>query len=411
MADRPVRIITKRTAVPGKIPTGTTGTELNFIKSGELASNLADKKLFSFDGSNVFEFGSNSFLGLTGGTIIGNLNVSGVFSALTIGSSGNCISDIYVSNIHSCSSLNVNPNDEGNVYFGSTSAVTIDVLNSRLGIGTGSPSEKLDIIGRTKTVNLQVTSGATNNYVLTSDSLGNATWKPTQIPNNVVVGTGTTNYLPKWTSVSGLSSTSSIYDDGSNVGIGTITPTAKLQVSNSDSNTTTALFSGSGQNILRIVGSGSTNPIFTIQGSSGELFSVNDSLIGSLFSVNDISGLPILEAFSDNTVLMGSYQAPSLNSTVKKTLTAGVNSIYLLPTSAYTGAFFDYTLMGAGGARAGNIMSIWSGSTTQYTDVSTNDIGSTTGVNFSVVISGSSLVLQASATTSGWTLKTIIRGI
>ena len=51
MAERPVRIITKRTAVPGKIPTGTTGTELNLIKTGELASNLADKKLFSFDGS------------------------------------------------------------------------------------------------------------------------------------------------------------------------------------------------------------------------------------------------------------------------------------------------------------------------------------------------------------------------
>lgn len=77
MAERPVRIITKRTAVPGKIPTGTTGTELNLIKTGELASNLADKKLFSFDGSNVFEFGTNSFLSLTGGTISGDLNVIG----------------------------------------------------------------------------------------------------------------------------------------------------------------------------------------------------------------------------------------------------------------------------------------------------------------------------------------------
>lgn len=71
MAERPVRIITKRTAVPGKIPTGTTGTELNLIKAGELASNLADKKLFSYDGSNIFEFGSKSFLGLTGGTVSG----------------------------------------------------------------------------------------------------------------------------------------------------------------------------------------------------------------------------------------------------------------------------------------------------------------------------------------------------
>jgi hypothetical protein len=77
MADRDVRLITKRTSVPNKIPTGTTGNELNLIKQGELASNLADRKLYSFDGTNVFEFGSNSFLGLTGGTITGNTIING----------------------------------------------------------------------------------------------------------------------------------------------------------------------------------------------------------------------------------------------------------------------------------------------------------------------------------------------
>jgi hypothetical protein len=50
----------------------------------------------------------------------------------TIGTSGDCVNDIYVSNIHSCSPLNINPLDEGNVYFGSTSGVTIDVSNNRL---------------------------------------------------------------------------------------------------------------------------------------------------------------------------------------------------------------------------------------------------------------------------------------
>jgi len=77
MANRPVRIITKRTSVAGKVPTGTTGVELNFIQTGELATNLTDKKIFSYDGSNVFEFGSNSFLGLTGGTITGNTTIKG----------------------------------------------------------------------------------------------------------------------------------------------------------------------------------------------------------------------------------------------------------------------------------------------------------------------------------------------
>ena len=56
---------------------------------------------------------------------------------------------------------------------------------------------------------------------------------------------------------------------------------------------------------LIVNGSGST--ILDIQGSQGQLFSVTDQLSGSLFSVNDISGIPILEVFSDDTVVMGTF--------------------------------------------------------------------------------------------------------
>lgn len=46
---------------------------------------------------------------------------------------------------------------------------------------------------------------------------------------------------------------------------------------------------------------------FTVDGANGRLFSVTDSLSGSIFSVNDIAGLPIIEAFDDNTVVMGAF--------------------------------------------------------------------------------------------------------
>jgi len=46
---------------------------------------------------------------------------------------------------------------------------------------------------------------------------------------------------------------------------------------------------------------------FSIDGANGRLFSVTDNLSGPLFSVNDIAGLPIIEAFDDNTVIMGAY--------------------------------------------------------------------------------------------------------
>jgi hypothetical protein len=62
-----------------------------------------------------------------------------------------------------------------------------------LGIGTTSPSEKLDVVGKTKTSTLQVTSGATNGYVLTSDVSGNGTWQ--QIPSFTGgTVTGSTNF-------------------------------------------------------------------------------------------------------------------------------------------------------------------------------------------------------------------------
>jgi hypothetical protein len=49
---------------------------------------------------------------------------------------------------------------------------------------------------------------------------------------NPVTGTGTTNYLPKFTGASTIGN-SQIFDDGTNVGIGTATPSRKLDVSGS----------------------------------------------------------------------------------------------------------------------------------------------------------------------------------
>lgn len=202
-----------------------------------------------------------------------------------------------------------------------------------------------------------------------------------------------------------------------NVGIGTTTPSAKLQVSGTTLlqtfTGTTGLISAATQNVLTIVGSGNTNsfPIFSVQGSQGELFSVTDSLTGSLFSVNDISGLPVVEVFSDDTILMGSFDAPSLNTTTRVIATTGTTNVYSIPTSAYTGAFFDYTVSDGTNLRAGNIMSIWSGSSVNITETQTTDFGNTSGLTFNMVVSSGNAILRTSGTTGNWTVKTIVRSI
>lgn len=173
------------------------------------------------------------------------------------------------------------------------------------------------------------------------------------------------------------------------------------------------VMSGSSQNVLTIIGSGNTSspPIFSVQGSNGELFSVNDSLIGSLFSVNDISGIPIFEVFSDDTILMGSYLSPSLNTTVRVLPSVGTTNVYSLPLSAYTGAWFEYTVKSSTGARSGQIMSIFSGTTVNITETTTTSIGVTTPITFNMISNGTNATLRVSVVSGTWEVRVIIRSI
>lgn len=47
-------------------------------------------------------------------------------------------------------------------------------------------------------------------------------------------------------------------------------------------------------------------------GKSGSLFSISDNMVGSLMAVGDISGLPILEVFSNDKVVMGQFNKNTL---------------------------------------------------------------------------------------------------
>ena len=64
---------------------------------------------------------------------------------------------------------------------------------------------------------------------------------------------------------------------------------------------------GGGLNITSYTAATTALDRFTVDGAQGRLFSVSDALTGSLMSVNDISGLPILEVLDTDTVIAGSY--------------------------------------------------------------------------------------------------------
>lgn len=59
--------------------------------------------------------------------------------------------------------------------------------------------------------------------------------------------------------------------------------------------------------IVETTGSASGSNAVVVDGVAGRLFTVVDTFSGSLFSVNTVAGLPVIEAFSDNTVRIGQF--------------------------------------------------------------------------------------------------------
>ena len=98
------------------------------------------------------------------------------------------------------------------------------LVTGNIGIGTASPSTQLHSTGG---VRFQILAG-TGTRMVVADASGNLA-AGSSIASGIVTGSGILNYVPKWTPDGATLGNSSIFDNG-NVGIGTITPGAKLHV-------------------------------------------------------------------------------------------------------------------------------------------------------------------------------------
>ena len=88
-----------------------------------------------------------------------------------------------------------------------------------------------------------------------------------------------------------------------------------------------------------------SNTVLDIQGTQGQLFSVTDSLTGDLFSVSDVSGIPILNVNSSGVIDVDAY--------------INVDGYINL-----SGTTTDYYIGGSGGGKATNELRIGSTTTT-----------------------------------------------
>ena len=85
------------------------------------------------------------------------------------------------------------------------------------------------------------------------------------------------------------------------------------------------------------------------------------ALSGSLMSVNDVSGLPILEVFSDDRIVMGTYGAPALtvSGSAVTVATASAAPSGTVPEGTFRfatvgGAYYIYAFIG-GAWRSGSL--------------------------------------------------------
>jgi hypothetical protein len=172
----------------------------------------------------------------------------------------------------------------------------------------------------------------------------------------------------------------------------------------------TGSLSITGSGGLSVESSGST--VFEVIGSEGTLFTVDDDLDGVIFTANDRTGNPVLQASASGKVYIGKApQSLYTTAVISSTTAATTQSIFGLSTSSYGGAFFDYTVQSGSDARAGSIMSVWNGSNISFTETTTTDIGDTTDFNVIVHISQSQAQIASHASRAGYNIKTIIRSI
>jgi len=143
-----------------------------------------------------------------------NSAVSGLVSGIY--ASGNGV----VSHIAYWSSTNGLTSDSGQLYW--------DATNNRLGVGTVSPTDMVDVSGTLRVRTLNTASG---NFVTTNSSgvLQQRTAAQVLSDLGATTGIGTSGYVTRWISNSGLG-TGIIYDNGTNVGIRTSSPVTPLHV-------------------------------------------------------------------------------------------------------------------------------------------------------------------------------------
>jgi len=204
-----------------------------------------------------------------------------------------------------------------NVGTGGTVITTTGI--GSVGIGTTNPTQNLDINGGLRLTgalydgsNLKGNSGQILKSTGSAVQWIDANTTNVGSANSIAITSDNTNLSRYLTFVSSTSNNNVVYADSdlvynpssNSLGIGTTNPLQKLHVFG---NLLVAAGSSTGQHITQNAYE-LNNGTLSWEGTAGQLFSITNNLTsGSIFSVNDVSGIPSIDVDASGTISLGAY--------------------------------------------------------------------------------------------------------
>jgi hypothetical protein len=265
--------------------------------------------------------------------------------------------------------------------------------SGNIGIGTTSPISTLSVAGGNININdgYSIGGNALGSYIpflrynntgagVPSSSFGHTTAYITSLGGGVF---GTNDLIFY---AGGLTQTEIVRIVGSTgfVGIGETSPSARLEIRGSGATSATTA--------LRVENSN----------ASASLVVLDNGNVG-IGTTTPSASLHVEGNFQIST---GSLYTYGQNTDIDS---GSIRTVMSVSTGSYRAAFFDYVLNKSTNARAGTVFSVWNGTSVEWNDVSTNDIGNTAEVNLSVGLSGANVILYASSSTNDWSVKALSR--